>query len=271
MLTVVKMGGDIVGSGTLSPLVVKDIKEALENQKMILVHGGGDEVTRIAEKLEVPQTFVTSPEGIRSRYTSRETAVIYAMVMAGMINKGVVAALQKDCINAVGLSGLDGALIRAERKRRLVIIDDNNRKRIIEGGYTGKIKSINSALLSLLMSEGYLPVVSPIALGDEAEILNVDGDRAAAYVAGGIKADLLIFLTDVKGVYLNDVVVKKIDAERVSEILPRMGPGMEKKVLAASEAVKMGVKRAVITSGLIDNPITSVFSGDIGTEISQIQ
>ena len=271
MLTVVKMGGDIVGSGTLSPLVVKDIKEALENQKMILVHGGGDEVTRIAEKLEVPQTFVTSPEGIRSRYTSRETAVIYAMVMAGMINKGVVAALQKDCINAVGLSGLDGALIRAERKRRLVIIDDNNRKRIIEGGYTGKIKSINSTLLSLLMSEGYLPVVSPIALGDEAEILNVDGDRAAAYVAGGIKADLLIFLTDVKGVYLNDVVVKKIDAERVSEILPRMGPGMEKKVLAASEAVKMGVKRAVITSGLIDNPITSVFSGDIGTEISQIQ
>ena len=268
---VVKMGGDIVGPGTLSLSIIEDVKRAFEGQKLALVHGGGDEVTRIAEKLDVPQTFVTSPEGIRSRYTSKETAVIYAMVMAGMINKGVVTTLQKADVNAIGLSGLDGGLIRAERKKKLVVVDENKRKRIIEGGYTGKIKSVNSELLSLLMNGGYLPVISPVALGDEAEILNVDGDRAAAYVAGAVKAEILLFLTDVKGVYLNNSVVKRIDAEKVSEILPKMGPGMEKKVLAASEAVKMGVKKAVISSGLIEHPITSVLSEDIGTVISAAQ
>ena len=266
-MIVIKMGGDIVGSGSLSPAIVDDIKRASEEQKIVLVHGGGDEVTRIAERLGVPQTFVTSPEGIRSRYTGKETAVIYAMVMAGMINKGLVAALQKAGINAVGLSGLDGATIRAERKKRLVIIDENKRKRIIDGGYTGKITSVNSEFLSLLINRGFLPIVSPIALGDEAEILNVDGDRAAAYVAGALGADLLLFLTDVQGVYLDNTIMKKIDAGEVSELLPKIGQGMEKKILAASEAIKLGVKRAVISSGFIDHPITAVLSRDLGTVI----
>lgn len=258
MTIVVKVGGSILGEG-VNPSIVSDIQSISKNSRLVLVHGGGDEVTEVAEKMGKQQRFIVSPEGIRSRYTDKETAAIYTMVMVGRLNKEIVAALEKIGLHAVGLSGIDGGLIRAERKKKLIVVEEG-RKRIIDGGYTGKIQSTNAELLRSLLAMNYIPVVSPVALSEEFEFLNVDGDRAAAYVAGGLKADKVIFLTDVKGVLMDGKVVERMTVSEAKAMLPKIGHGMEKKVLASIEAVEMGVKESIIASGIIENPLSNAAS-----------
>ncbi|MBC7131063.1 [LysW]-aminoadipate/[LysW]-glutamate kinase, partial [Candidatus Bathyarchaeota archaeon] len=198
----------------------------------------------------------------------KETVEIFAMVMAGKINKQIVALLQKEGISAVGLSGLDGQLLRASRKKRIIIVDEEGRKRVIEGGYTGKISEVNSELLKLLISSGYVPVIAPLALGEEYEFLNVDADRTAAYVAGALKADHMILLTDVEGLILDNKVQTRLSISEIEQILPKIGPGMITKVYAAMEAVQMGVSEAIISSGLREKPISSALKHECGTVIT---
>ncbi|MCP8322724.1 MAG: [LysW]-aminoadipate/[LysW]-glutamate kinase, partial [Candidatus Methylarchaceae archaeon HK02M2] len=229
MAIVVKIGGSILKQG-INPSILKDLKDTYLQQKVLLVHGGGDQVTEIAEKLGKPQKFIISPGGIRSRYTDLETIVIFTMVMVGKINKELVTTLHKADIKAIGLSGVDGSIIKAERKKKLIIINERGRKMVIEGGYTGKIKEINSNLLKILLNEDYMPVVAPIAIGDEGELLNVDGDRAAAYIAGSLGADKIIFLTDVPGVLMDGKPILKMSILEAKEIMPKIGFGMEKKI-----------------------------------------
>jgi acetylglutamate/LysW-gamma-L-alpha-aminoadipate kinase len=266
-MIVLKIGGDIFKEG-LKPGLCKDVKKILEDEKLVIVHGGGDEVTLVAEKLGKKQVFITSPSGTRSRYTDEETVEIYTMVMAGRINKAIVRWLLSQGVPAVGLSGIDAALLRAERKKRLLIVDERNRKRIIEGGFTGKITHVNTNLLVLLLESGYVPVVAPIALGKENEFLNVDGDRAAAQIAGALKADNLVFLTDVQGVLLKGKYAKKLLIQEAEKMLPEIGPGMDKKVLASVEALKAGAKKAVISSGFVEEPVTSALNHTNGTVIT---
>lgn len=265
-MIVIKIGGSVVDG--LHESTVPDLKDVLSNEKVILVHGGGKEVTSIAEKLGKEQRFVVSPGGIRSRYTDRETAQIYTMVMSGKINKEIVMMLQKQGINAVGLSGVDGAIIKAERKKKLIIVDERGRKVAIDGGYTGKINDVNASLLNTITAGGYVPIVSPIALSEEFDLLNVDGDRAAAYVAGGVKAGRVIFLTNVDGLMMDNKLVVHLTVSEAKEMLPKIGFGMEKKVLACTEAVSMGVKEAIIASGQVANPISSALKHDNCTVIS---
>ena len=132
------------------------------------------------------------------------------MVMSGKINKTIVQMLQKNGINAVGLSGVDGQIFQAERKDKIVIINDKGRKQVIDGGYTGKVTNVNSELLKLLLSQGYTPVISPIAISREFDLLNIDGDRAAANVAGAIQSDKILFLTNVDGLLMNEKLVEKM-------------------------------------------------------------
>ena len=266
-MIVLKIGGDIFEKG-LRPNLRDDIKKVLEREKLAIVHGGGDEVTQIAEKLGKKQVFVTSPGGIRSRYTDEETVEIYAMVMAGKINKSVVRWLQTQGIPAVGLSGVDAALLMAERKKRLLIIDDRNRKRIIEGGFTGKLNSVNTAFLKLLLENGYVPVVAPIALGEEKELLNVDADRAAGQIAGALKVGALVFLTDVEGVLVKGECVKKLILRDAERLLPKIGTGMDKKVLASIVALKAGAKEAIISSGFVEEPVRGALNHVNGTVIT---
>ncbi|MBS7634786.1 [LysW]-aminoadipate/[LysW]-glutamate kinase [Candidatus Bathyarchaeota archaeon] len=266
-MIILKVGGDIFRGG-LNQALANDLKKILEASKLVIVHGGGDEVTEIAEKLGKKQIFVTSPEGIRSRYTDEETVEIYTMVMAGRINKAIVRWLLSYGVLAVGLSGIDGALITASRKKKLIIVDERGRKRVIEGGYTGKIVKVNPQILRILIENGYVPVVSPIALGEENECLNVDSDRAAGQLAGALKADKIIFLTDVPGVRLGEKYLKRISLGCAREVLPKIGPGMDKKVIASIEALEIGVREAIIACGLVDEPITGALKGLNGTVIS---
>jgi acetylglutamate/LysW-gamma-L-alpha-aminoadipate kinase len=266
MLIVVKMGGSIL-KGDSSELV-SDIKNVLSENKVVLVHGGGREVTEIASKLDKKQEFVASPNGFSSRYTDRETIEIYTMVIAGRINKQIVSTLQSQGIPALGLSGLDGSLLRAKRKKRLIVVDERGRKRVVDGGFTGKISEANAHLLRLLLENGYVPVIAPVATGEEFEPLNVDGDRAAAHIAGALKADHLILLTDVEGLFLNGKLVSKLSISEINKILPKIGRGMITKVYAALEALNLGVGEVLISSGLKRVPISSLLEHQCGTVIT---
>jgi acetylglutamate/LysW-gamma-L-alpha-aminoadipate kinase len=254
---VIKIGGDLVKGDEFPRDLLADLKRLAATGQLVLVHGGGDTVTEIATRLGKEQRFIVSPEGVRSRYTDRETIDIYTMVMSGLIGKKLVQILSKEGIPAVSLSGLDGSLLRASRKKKLVVIDERGRKVAIEGGFTGKMRSIQPGVLDALLSHSFIPIVSPVAMGDESEPLNIDSDRAATYLATGLRADAVLFVTDVKGLMLEERLVAHLSPEEAKSSLPKIGFGMQKKVLAGIEAVEGGVKEAIICTGFRPEPITS--------------
>ncbi len=266
MITI-KIGGSVVDG--LHPSTISDLKKVAEHEQVILVHGGGKEVTKISEALGKEQKFIVSPGGIKSRFTDKETAEIFTMVMSGKINKMIVSLLQKNGINAVGLSGVDGRIIQAERKKKLIVVNEKGRKMIIDGGYTGKIQDVNSGLVKIILDNGYVPVISPIAISEESDFLNVDGDRAAAYVAGKMGSDKILFLTNVDGLLMDEKLVTKLSLAEAKAIIPKIGFGMEKKILAATEAIEMGVKQAIVASGQRENPISSAIANEKCTVISK--
>ena len=264
MITI-KIGGSVVDN--LHPSTIADMKKVAETEGLIIVHGGGKEVTKVCEQLGKEPKFVTSPSGIKSRYTDKETAEIFTMVISGRINKSIVQMLQKNGINAIGLSGVDARIIEAERKKTLLIINEKGRKQAIDGKYTDKITKINADFIKLLLTQGLTPVISPIAISEESEFLNVDGDRAAAYVAGNVGCDKILFITNVDGLLMDDKLVTNLTLTEAKEIRPKIGPGMEKKILAATEALDMGVKEALIGNGQRENPISSAIAHDNCTVI----
>jgi acetylglutamate/LysW-gamma-L-alpha-aminoadipate kinase len=266
MITI-KIGGSVVDN--LHPSTISDIKKIVKQEGVVLVHGGGKEVTKVSEALGKKPEFVVSPSGIKSRYTDKETAEIFTMVMSGKINKTIVRMLQKNGINAIGLSGVDGKIIQAERKKKLLIVNEKGRKQAIDGGYTGKITNVNAPLVQSLLKDGYTPVISPIAISEESDFLNVDGDRAAAYVAGKIQSDKVLFLTNVDGLLIDEKLVKNLTLAEAKEIRPKIGFGMEKKILAATEALDMGVKEALIANGQKENPISSAIAHENCTVIKK--
>lgn len=266
MIIVVKAGGTVL-KNNLSE-IAKDAEELLyKNYKIIFVHGGGSEVTSIAQKLGQEQKFVISPEGFRSRYTDKNTMEVFNMVMSGKINKEIVSSFQSRGVKSIGISGVDGCLLKAKRKEKMVICDERGRKRVIDAGFSGKICRVNDELLKLLIGNGYVPVISPVAIGEEFELLNVDADRAAANIAGALKADKLVLLTDVNGVILDGKLTRTLKTSEIQNILPKIGAGMSTKVYAAAEALSLGVKEAIIASGLIESPITCAIQHKNGTVI----
>lgn len=266
MITI-KIGGSVVDN--LHPTTISDIKKVVEKEGVILVHGGGKEVTKISEQLGKEPKFVVSPSGIKSRYTDQETVEIFTMVMSGKINKTIVRLLQKNGVNAIGLSGVDAKVLQAERKKKLLIINEKGRKQAIDGGYTGKITEVNSKFVRSLLEQGYTPVISPIAISEESDFLNVDGDRAAAYVAGKVQTDKVLFITNVDGLLIDDKLVRELSLAEAKEIRPKVGFGMEKKILAATEALDMGVKEALIANGQKENPISTAIAHENCTVIKK--
>jgi len=266
MITVVKVGGTVLDEG-LSESFIEDIKRSLSQTKIVLVHGGGKEVTQVASKMGKEQQFLVSPEGFRSRYTDKDTMEIFTMVMAGKINKRIVSSFLAHGIQAVGITGIDGASVKASRKNQIITVNETGRKRLVDDSYTGKIESIDPKLISLLLENGYTPVVAPIVISEEFEELNVDGDRMAAHIAGSLKAERLVLLTDVEGLVLNGSLVPMLTLHEAESTLPAIGKGMITKIHAAVEAVKMSVGEAVVMSGLQEEPISKSLSGKAGTVI----
>ncbi|MEM0362034.1 MAG: [LysW]-aminoadipate/[LysW]-glutamate kinase [Sulfolobales archaeon] len=265
---VVKVGGKVLEKNLLG--VVESVSREASKTPMVLVHGGGNVVTEYCRRLGIEPKFVTSPEGIRSRYTDRDELEVYVMVMAGKLNKGIVASLISKGVKAVGITGADGPTLIAERKKRIVIIDERGRKRVIDGGYTGRVVSVNSNLLRTFLGSGYTVVVAPIAVDVDGNMLNVDADQVAFNISSTLKVDKLVILTDVPGVLINGEVLKRIKADEVEEMVSKgmVGAGMNRKLIEAANSVRSGVGEVVIASGLVEDPLGEVLKGS-GTVVSK--
>jgi acetylglutamate/LysW-gamma-L-alpha-aminoadipate kinase len=266
MVVVVKVGGRALEKNIDG--IVADIADIGKRERVIFVHGGGDIVTEVSKKLGIEPKFVMSPEGIRSRYTDEKELDVYVMVMAGKINKQIVSKLIALGTQAIGITGADGPTLIAERKKRIVIVDERGRKRVIDGGYTGRIVKAEVKLLQTLLNSGFTVVVAPIAIDAEGTLLNVDGDQAAYAIATALKVSELIILTDVEGVIVGGELIKEIKLSEIEKVLANIGPGMNRKVMLAGKAVEEGVKRVVIASGVVERPVTKALSG-AGTLVSQ--
>ena len=267
-MIVVKIGGS---QGVALDHVCSDIADLVkQGQAVIVVHGGSAETNVISEQLGHPPRFVTNGQGFTSRYTDRQTLEIFAMVTNGKINTLLVETLQKAGVNAFGLSGLDGRLMVAKRKDAIRIVE-NGRQRILRDDFTGKIETVNGNLLKSLVGMGFTPVISPLAISPEGEGLNVDADRAAAYVAGSVGAEQLVILTNVPGLLRHfpdeSSLITNLPKAGLEQALSFAEGRMKKKVLGASEALDLGVAKVVFADGRIEHPLTGALAG-IGTVIS---
>ncbi|MFP3210009.1 MAG: [LysW]-aminoadipate/[LysW]-glutamate kinase [Thermocladium sp.] len=265
MFIVVKIGGSVIRRD-MDP-VVKELPELIRaGHSLILIHGGGFLVNELMNRMGLTPRFITSPSGVVSRYTDLETLGVYVMAMM-RINKELASKLQRVGVNAMGLSGIDGALLLARRKDKLIMVDERGRQRVIDGGYTGKISSINADLLKSLMGGGIVPLIAPIAMdGDTGDPLNVDSDQVLEAISSRMRPDYSIILTDVDGVLINGSPLPRVDPGNDSLLsIGEVSGGMRRKLRMAMQLGSGGV-RVIISSGLRESPISSAISG-AGTHI----
>jgi acetylglutamate/LysW-gamma-L-alpha-aminoadipate kinase len=250
MTLVIKIGG---GAGVATANIVAEIAQYVaEGQRVVLLHGGSDLTNTLCEQLGYAIRMVTSPSGMTSRYTDAETLRIFAMAVAGQINTELVAGLQQQGVNAIGLAGVDGRLLVARRKAVVRSVTPEGRVQILRDDYTGQIEDVNADLLEKLLDAGYTPVIAPLALSREGERLNVDGDRAAAAVAAALHAESLVIMTNVRGLLADPqdphTVISTIPATALDEYMHYAKGRMRKKLLGAQEALRGGVTRVCIGS-----------------------
>ena len=165
-IIVVKLGG--TEGVDFSGICQDAAKMISDGQRLVLVHGGSAEANALGKAVGKPPRFVTSPSGYTSRYTNRETLEVFAMAVNGKVNTFLVEQLQMLGVNALGLSGVDGGLLKAKRKTAIRIVE-NGRKKMLRDDYTGKIKEVNVSLLQALLDSGYTPVVAPMAVSEKAK------------------------------------------------------------------------------------------------------
>lgn len=260
-ITVVKCGGN----ANLDPTAVcADIAElSAAGHKMVLVHGGSAEIELLAARLNVPMRRLTSMEGLSARYTDSATLEVVSLALAGIVQPRLVSELLSHGIPAVGLTGVQGALIQARRRkaqRALVLA----KQVVVRGDHSGHITHVNTKLLDALIDSGFVPVISPPVLGEDSSVLNADADRVAAAVAGALQASALILLTGAPG-----VLIDPADPQSVMSICPvsRDGPppmlddGIGVKLLAARDALVAGVPTVLIASGSGPQPLRRALLG----------
>lgn len=264
MMLVVKIGG---GAGVATTKILHEVAQCVaDGQHMVLLHGGSDLTSTLSQRLGHPVRMITSPNGMVSRYTDSETVSIFAMAVAGQINTQLVALLQQQGVNALGLAGVDGRLLLARRKPVVRTLTPDGGVQILRDDYTGQVEHVNAALLRQLLDAGYTPVIAPLALGRDGERLNVDGDRAAAAVAAALHADALVIMTNVPGLLTNPedhaTLIRTIPAGHLADYLEYARGRMRKKLLGVQEALQGGVPRICMGS----NSLLAVLNGE-GTTI----
>jgi acetylglutamate/LysW-gamma-L-alpha-aminoadipate kinase len=265
MTTVVKIGGRLTERPFLNEIGA-DIARNPALGSILIVHGGGDLVTQFGERMGIRQKFVTAPSGVRSRYTDNETLQACLMVLAGLVNTRIVQTFEQQGVQALGLTGADCELIRADRREKIVVVE-RGRKRAINGGYSGKPSAINSALIESLFDLRIVPVVAPLGIDAGKDLVNMDGDSAAAAIASGLKAETLLFLTDVDGLFADGKVVPRVTPVELDALIKTTGAGMNRKLLSALRALEGGVSKVVISNGKIKRPISAALSNGCGTVI----
>ncbi|NPV55314.1 MAG: [LysW]-aminoadipate kinase [Anaerolineae bacterium] len=259
---VVKLGGT---QGVDFSAICADAAEMIrQGQRLVLVHGGSAEANSLGAALGAPPRFITSPSGYTSRYTDRKTLEIFLMAVNGKVNALLTEQLHRLGVNAFGLCGMDGRLLVAARKEAIQSVE-NGKRRMIRDDYTGKIDAVDAALLEMLLNAGVLPVIAPVAVSHQGEALNVDADRAAAMVAGALKAATLVLLTAAPGLMEKfpdeNSLVKNLAREKLPAALEMAQGRMKKKVLGSEEALQAGAGRVIIADGRVEQPISGALAG----------
>lgn len=250
---VVKYGGNAMINEELKQQVMEDIVLLwLIGVKIVLVHGGGPEISEMMNKLGKKAEFV---DGLR--VTDKETVDIVQMVLAGKVNKTLVNLLEMKGGKAVGLSGMDGRMIEARIKDERL-------------GYVGQITKIHITPVADLLDKGYIPVISTIGCDREGNAYNINGDTAAAWIAGALEAERLIMMTDIAGVMRDkddpSSLIPEITVEEAAKLREEgvISGGMIPKVECCTEAISKGVKNVVIMDGRIPHSILMELLTDEG-------
>tara|TARA_R110000787_G_scaffold226512_3_gene334273 strand:- start:35505 stop:36413 length:909 start_codon:yes stop_codon:yes gene_type:complete len=267
---VVKFGGHAMGDQTLFDLFARDM--VLLRQvgiRPIVVHGGGPQIGAMLEKLQIKSKFI---DGLR--VTDEATIDVVEMVLSGSINKRIVSAITNAGGMAVGLSGKDGGLIRAERLTRTKRDPDSNIERVIDLGLVGQPKAIAPHVLDAFEGSDVIPVIAPIGVGPDGETLNINADTAAGAIAAATQAARMYMLTDVEGVL--DADKNLISELKVSEAQSAIEQGvitggMIPKIETCIEAIQGGVDGAAIIDGRVAHTVlVELFTaGGAGTLITR--
>jgi [amino group carrier protein]-L-2-aminoadipate/L-glutamate 6-kinase len=255
---VVKVGG--AAGNALDP-VLDDLAARTD---CVLVHGGSDEVDRLGAALGRPAEYYTSPSGVVSRKSTPAHLEVVVLALAGAVQTRLVAGLAARGRKAVGLSGVDGGLLRAHRKQGARAMVDGRVVRV-KDDRSGSLDAVDPTILRLLLGAGLIPVVGPPAADERGELLNVDADRVAAAVAVALAAETLLLLTNVSGLRREpgdpSSVIPRVARAEVNTVLPFAGGRMKKKVLAAQEALAGGVGSVIIASSQGPDPIGRALAG----------
>lgn len=257
-VVVIKYGGNAMINEERKQQVMEDIVLlSLVGIKVVLVHGGGPEITETLERMGKQTEFVNG-----LRVTDRETAQIVQMVLAGKINKTLVNLLQMHGGRAMGISGMDGHMIRAKMKNPAL-------------GYVGEITDVDIRPIKDLLEKGYIPVVSTVGCDEHGNAYNINADTAAAYIAGAMRAFRLISMTDIAGILQNrndpSSLIPVITVEQAVHLFETgvISGGMIPKVECCIDAIHLGVERVVILDGRVPHALLLEMLTDegVGTQV----
>ncbi|HCG36297.1 MAG TPA: acetylglutamate kinase [Clostridiales bacterium] len=243
-VVVIKYGGNAMVNQELKEQVMGDlVLLSLVGMKVVLVHGGGPEITELLHRMGKKSEFV---DGLR--VTDQETADVVQMVLAGKISKSLVNLLEMKGGKAMGISGMDGRMIEAKMKDPRL-------------GYVGEITHVNVEPIYDLLEKGYIPVISTVGCDREGNVYNINADTAAAWIAGALQAESLITMTDIAGILADpsdpDSLIKKIDLDDAKELFKKgiVSGGMIPKVECCVNAIIRGVSKVFILDGRIPHAI----------------
>ena len=252
-IVVIKYGGNAMINDELKDAVMGDIVLlSLIGIKVVLVHGGGPEISDMLKRVGKESRF---ENGLR--VTDKETAEIVEMVLAGKVNKSLVSLLQSKGGNAIGLSGMDGYLIKAKQLDAKL-------------GFVGEITDINTKPITDMLDCGYIPVISTVGVDDEGNIYNINADTAAARIAGMLKAECMISMTDIAGILRDkddpSTLIEKINVSEAPLLMADgiISGGMIPKVECCVEAIRMGVHKVFILDGRVPHSILIEILSDKG-------
>ena len=266
---VVKYGGNAMLNDELKNKVLQDIVFLqLAGMRPVVVHGGGPEITSMLKQAGKKSEFVGG-----LRVTDAESAGIAEMALVGKVNTDLVARLNALGGQAVGLNGKDASLIKA--KKFLADVYENGEVNLVDIGFVGNVQRINTDLINTLLDAGYIPVIAPTGVGEAGETYNINADSVAGEVAGALKAEKLLMLTDVKGIYSDhkdeSTFMSTLSFEQAQGLIVRgkIDGGMIPKVRACITALSGGAKKTHIIDGReVHSILMEIFSDSgVGTEV----
>ena len=267
---VIKYGGNAMINEDLKQKVMEDVSLLkYVGMRPVIVHGGGPDITQFLKKVGKQSAFVSG-----LRVTDEETVEIAEMVLDGKVNSDIVNMLNHRGVKAVGLSGKDAGLIKAQKKLATVY-DEAGQKENVDIGYVGQVASIDTSILDTLLDNDYIPVIAPIGVGEDGESYNINADYVAAEIAGALQAEKLLLLTDTEGVYKDfadkDTFISTLTVAEAKDYIKSgiISGGMIPKIEACLKSIESGTNKVHIIDGRQPHSIILelLTSSGIGTQV----